>query len=81
MSKKKAKAGKQKEKVAAPEEKEEHSFCPYCGEELTEASPAHCQACKEAMFYCPECQKPVAGENKVCPYCGADIQGKVTKGG
>ena len=75
LGKKKAKAGKQKEKVTALEEKEEHSFCPYCGEELTKTSPTHCQACKEALLYCPKCRKPIARENKVCPYCGADTKG------
>ncbi len=81
LGKNKAKTGKQKEKVAAPEEKEGHPFCPYCGEELAEEASTHCPSCKEAVSYCPKCQKPVDSENKVCPYCGADIKGKVTKGG
>lgn len=76
-SKKEAKGGKRKEGTVESKEVKEHTFCPYCGEELTEVSPVQCQACEKTLFYCPQCQKPVARENKVCPYCGAEIQGKV----
>ncbi len=53
-------------------------FCPYCDEEIAEASFPYCQACGITVFYCPKCRKPVSRDNKVCPNCGAKIQGKAT---
>jgi hypothetical protein len=52
-----------------------HLFCPYCDEEIAEASWPYCEACKVSIFYCPKCRKPVSRENKVCPCCGAEIKG------
>ena len=53
----------------------ERRFCPYCDEEIAEASFPTCQACEVEVFYCPRCRKPIPRENKVCPHCGAEIKG------
>ena len=58
--------------------KSEHLSCPYCDEEIAEISFPYCDACKVTMFYCPECQKPLPRDNKVCPHCGAEIKGEGT---
>lgn len=50
-------------------------FCPYCDVEATEESPPYCQACGVTIFYCPQCRKPLARDNRVCPHCGAEIRG------
>ena len=59
------------------EQKEEkkHLFCPYCDVEVMAADFPYCQACGITIFYCPECQKPLPRDNKVCPHCGARIRG------
>ncbi len=49
--------------------------CPYCDAEMAEADSPLCQSCGVAVFYCPDCRKPLPRENKVCPYCGAEIKG------
>ena len=56
----------------------EHRFCPYCEEEIAEASFPYCKACKVTIFYCPKCRKPLPRDNKVCPYCGAEVKGENT---
>ena len=48
--------------------------CPYCDEEIIEASTP-CGMCGVTVFYCPECRKPVSRDKKVCPECGAEIKG------
>ena len=53
----------------------EHRFCPYCDEEIAEASFPYCEACKVTVFNCPTCRKPVPRDNRVCPHCGAEIRG------
>ncbi|MBI2979224.1 MAG: zinc ribbon domain-containing protein [Chloroflexi bacterium] len=53
----------------------ENRFCPYCDEEIAEASWPYCQACQVTVFYCPECRKPVPRDKRVCPSCGAAIKG------
>ncbi len=58
-----------------PKDKEEHPCCPYCDEEIMEADVPYCQACRVALFYCPQCHKPVSLDSKVCPHCGAEIKG------
>ena len=52
----------------------EACFCPYCDEEIAEASFPYCEACKGTTLYCPKCQKPVSRDNRVCPHCGAEIK-------
>ena len=56
----------------------ERLFCPYCDEEIAEASFPYCQVCKVTVFYCPECLKPLPRENKICPHCGAEIKAENT---
>ena len=56
-------------------ETKEHRFCPYCDEEIMGADLPYCQVCQVTIFYCPECQKPLPRDNKVCPECGAEIKG------
>jgi predicted amidophosphoribosyltransferase len=53
-------------------------FCPYCDEEIAEASFPYCEACGITIFYCPKCRKPVPRDKKICPYCGADIREQAT---
>ncbi len=52
----------------------EHRSCPYCDEEIAEASFPYCDACGVTVFYCPKCRKPLPRDNKVCPHCGAEIK-------
>ena len=56
------------------EERSEACVCPYCDGEIAEASFPYCEACKVTTSYCPECEKPVSRDNKVCPHCGAEIK-------
>jgi len=56
----------------------ERLFCPYCDEEIAEASFPYCQVCKVTVFYCPECRKPLPRGNKICPHCGAEIKAENT---
>ena len=51
--------------------KEKRQSCPFCDEEIVKASLPFCQPCRVKTFYCPNCSKPVARENKICPQCGA----------
>ncbi|MFC2031871.1 zinc ribbon domain-containing protein [Chloroflexota bacterium] len=60
---------------AESKSEKEHRFCPYCDEEIAKTLFPYCQACKITIFYCPQCQKPISRENKVCPNCGAEIKG------
>ncbi len=56
-------------------------YCPYCDEEIAEASFPYCGACEVEIFYCPKCRQPVPRDKPVCPNCGADIREEVAKGG
>ncbi len=56
----------------------ERLFCPYCDEEIAEASFPYCQVCKVTVFYCPECRKPLPRDNKICPHCGVEIKAENT---
>ena len=58
------------------EAEKKHLFCPYCEEEIMDANLPYCQVCQIAVFYCPECRKPVSREKRVCPDCGAEIKGE-----
>ncbi len=60
--------------MPASKTKKERHFCPYCAEEMMVADFPYCQSCKVAIFYCPECHKPLPRDNKVCPHCGAVIK-------
>ena len=55
-------------------QKKEPRFCPYCDEEMTEATITYCKACGVTIFYCPVCREPLSRDNEVCPHCGADIR-------
>ncbi len=61
--------------MAEQKEKTKQCFCPYCDEEIMAMDSPYCQACQVTIFYCPECQKPLARENRACPHCGAAIKG------
>jgi len=52
----------------------EHHFCPYCDEEIAEASFPYCQVCKVTIFYCPKCREPVPRDKRVCPHCETEIK-------
>jgi hypothetical protein len=52
----------------------ERLFCPYCEEEIAEASFPYCQVCKVTIFYCPKCREPVTRDKNACPHCGAEIK-------
>ena len=54
----------------------EHRFCPYCDEEVAEASWPYCDACNVDISYCPKCRKPVPRDKRICPHCGAEIKGE-----
>ncbi len=72
------KEGTKEGKVAGAEgkaEEEEHCYCPYCDEEMVDASFPYCQVCKATISFCPECGQPVSPDTKTCPHCGAEIKG------
>ncbi len=52
-----------------------HHACPYCDEEIGEATFPYCQACEVKLLYCPNCKKPVKREANKCPSCGAGLKG------
>ena len=52
-----------------------HLFCPYCDEEIAEASWPYCNACQVTIFYCPKCKESLPRDYDVCPRCGANIKG------
>ena len=52
----------------------EGCFCPFCDQEIDEESWPFCQVCKVRIFYCPQCQKPVSRDHRVCPHCGTEIK-------
>ncbi len=52
----------------------EHRTCPFCDEQIAEASFPYCQACEVNITRCPQCQKPVPRNKKVCPSCGAKVK-------
>ena len=57
----------------------EQCFCPYCDEEIAEASFPYCEACRVTIFNCPKCGKPVPQGKGICPNCGADIGDEAKK--
>ncbi len=61
--------------MTEPKDKEEHPCCPYCDQEIMAADSPYCQACRVALFYCPQCRQPVSRDDKLCPHCGAEIKG------
>ncbi|MFC1917615.1 zinc-ribbon domain-containing protein [Chloroflexota bacterium] len=60
----------------AAEEKVEKKqrCCPYCDEEISEASFPFCSACKGEDIACPQCHKPIPRDKHECPHCGAKIK-------
>jgi len=69
------KKAKKEEKDCKPSGKERR-FCPYCDEEIEEATFPYCAPCEVTEFHCPECRKAVPRDKRKCPYCGAEIKGK-----
>ncbi len=57
----------------------EPRYCPYCDEEIAEATFPYCEACEVEIFYCPKCREAVPRDKKTCPYCGADIKEEAAK--
>ena len=57
--------------------KKTHLVCPYCDEEIAEASFPYCEPCKIKVFYCPSCKTPMPRESTKCPNCGVDIKAEV----
>jgi len=57
-------------------EQKEHRFCPFCDEEIMDASLPWCRACQVTVFHCPKCREAVSRGNEVCPNCGAEIKTK-----
>ncbi len=55
--------------------------CPYCDEEIAEASFPYCQACHVEVFHCPSCREPLSRYEEVCPTCGANIRNEASKEG
>ncbi|MFC1991427.1 Fe-S cluster assembly scaffold protein NifU [Chloroflexota bacterium] len=68
------KTGKKKAVTAEPKSEEQHCHCPYCDEEIRDASLPYCQACKAAISLCPKCYETVSSDEKTCPHCGAEIK-------
>lgn len=60
--------------------KTEREFCPYCDEEIAQASFPYCQACKVTMMRCPRCHKFVSRKEERCPSCGAKIREELKRG-
>lgn len=53
----------------------ERRHCPYCDEEIAEASFPYCHACEVTILHCPKCGKAVSRDSKKCSNCGAEIKG------
>ena len=62
--------------MSEQKDKKEHRFCPFCDEEILEASFPFCKACQVTMLHCPVCHKSLPRDNEVCPHCGAEIKAK-----
>jgi transposase len=62
--------------TAEKEPVKEPRYCPYCDEEIAEASFPYCAACAVTEFTCPGCGKTFPREKRECPHCGAKIKGK-----
>lgn len=39
----------------------QYRFCPYCGEEVAEASYLYCDACNVGILHCPKTKNPCHG--------------------
>jgi predicted amidophosphoribosyltransferase len=63
------------------EKKLEHGRCPFCEEEISEASYPYCDACGLAVQNCPTCGISVAKDATECPNCHADLTKAGSKGG
>ncbi len=55
--------------------------CPFCEDEIFEASFPFCQTCKVTVLVCSECQKPISRDKDVCPHCGAKVRPQRSKKG
>ena len=62
--------------MTTQKEKKERPFCPFCDEEIVDASLPWCQACQVTVFYCPKCRETISRDNEICPHCGAEIKTK-----
>ncbi|MBI2868919.1 MAG: hypothetical protein HYX96_03745 [Chloroflexi bacterium] len=57
------------------EKRKDDRFCPYCDEEIAEASFPYCEACGLDVLRCPKCAKVIERDDiTVCPGCGAEIK-------
>lgn len=50
--------------------------CPFCDEEIAEASFPWCRTCKVKVVCCTNCGKTFSEEVEKCPECGANIAPK-----
>ncbi|MDP6127007.1 MAG: hypothetical protein QF432_02495 [Dehalococcoidales bacterium] len=48
--------------------------CPYCDVKLMGPLSPFCQSCMVAISYCPDCEKPLPQDGRLCPNCGAEIK-------
>ena len=59
----------------------EHRHCPFCDEEISEASFPYCTACGLSVLSCPSCGISVAKDATECPNCHADLKEAGSKEG
>jgi RNA polymerase subunit RPABC4/transcription elongation factor Spt4 len=59
----------------------EHRHCPFCDEEISEASYPYCDACGLSVLTCPSCGISVARDSEECPNCHANLKEASNKGG
>lgn len=54
--------------------KEQRCICPYCEEELVDASSPLCQACEVVFVHCVKCQVTLLDREATnCPKCGEPL--------
>jgi uncharacterized OB-fold protein len=63
-----------------PETEKKVRTCPFCDEEIAEATFPYCEACKLTVLYCPKCGLAVPRNREKCPHCGASMKNVVIKG-
>jgi uncharacterized OB-fold protein len=63
-----------------PETEKKVHTCPFCDEEIAEATFPYCEACKLTVLYCPKCGLAVPRNREKCPHCGASMKNVVIKG-
>jgi hypothetical protein len=58
----------------------EHRHCPFCEEEISEASFPYCEACGLSVLTCPACGISVARDSTECPNCHTNLKEAANKG-